>query len=100
MLKFRRRRREDSEPADFDQVAAPPPRPVIGLALGGGAARGLAHVGVIRALVRAGYEPDVIAGTSIGAAVGGLYAAGKLDALADWALSLKRRDVISLVDIA
>lgn len=100
MLKFRRRHREDSEPADFGQPVAPPPRPVIGLALGGGAARGLAHIGVIRTLVRAGYEPDVIAGTSIGATVGGLYAAGKLDAFADWALSLKRRDVISLVDIA
>ncbi|CEJ13618.1 NTE family protein RssA [bacterium YEK0313] len=77
-----------------------PPRPTIGVALGGGSARGLAHIGVLRALMRAGYTPDVIAGTSIGAVVGGLHAAGKLDALADWATSLKRRDVISLVDIA
>jgi NTE family protein len=101
MLTLRRRRRPEAEPADFaESTATPPPRPVIGLALGGGAARGLAHIGIIRTLVRAGYEPDVIAGTSIGAAVGGLYAAGKLDAFTDWALSLKRRDVISLVDIA
>ncbi|QCK87934.1 hypothetical protein E8L99_20340 [Phreatobacter aquaticus] len=76
------------------------PRPAIGLALGGGAARGLAHIGVIRTLVKAGYPPDVIAGTSIGGVVGGLYAAGKLDVFADWALSLTRREVIRLVDIA
>lgn len=79
---------------------AGPERPAIGLALGGGAARGLAHIGVLRALIRAGYAPDVIAGTSIGAVVGGFHAAGRLDTLADWALSLRRRDVISLVDIA
>jgi len=98
---LRLRRRAATEPSDFaESTITPPPRPTIGLALGGGAARGLAHVGIIRTLVRAGYEPDVIAGTSIGAAVGGLYAAGKLDAFTDWALSLKRRDVISLVDIA
>jgi NTE family protein len=89
------------EPAEGAAPApAPPPRPTIGLALGGGAARGLAHIGVLRALIRAGYEPDIIAGTSIGALVGGLYAAGRFETLADWALSLKRRDVISLVDIA
>jgi len=51
----------------------------IGLALGGGAARGFAHIGVLRALVRNGIKPDVIAGTSIGAVAGGLYAVNKLD---------------------
>ncbi|QCI62801.1 patatin-like phospholipase family protein [Phreatobacter stygius] len=101
MLRLRRtRRRQNEEPAEPKAAPVPPPRPTIGLALGGGAARGLAHIGVLRALVRAGYAPDVIAGTSIGAVVGGLYAAGKLEALADWAVALKRRDVISLVDIA
>lgn len=101
MLRLRRaRRRRDTDTAQPPGEPAPPPRPTIGLALGGGAARGLAHIGVLRALMRAGYTPDVIAGTSIGAVVGGLHAAGKLDALADWATSLKRRDVISLVDIA
>ncbi len=52
------------------------PRARVGLALGGGAARGFAHVGVIRALEQAGIVPDVIAGTSAGAVVGALYAAG------------------------
>jgi NTE family protein len=101
MLRLKRRRVAEPETAEGERPApAPPPRPTIGLALGGGAARGLAHIGVLRALIRAGYEPDIIAGTSIGALVGGLYAAGRFDKLADWALSLKRRDVISLVDIA
>ena len=54
---------------------------LIGLALGGGAARGLAHIGVIEALIEAGLEPDIIAGTSIGAIAGGFYASGRLDDL-------------------
>lgn len=57
-------------------AAAEAPRARVGLALGGGAARGFAHVGVIRALEQAGIVPDVIAGTSAGAVVGALYAAG------------------------
>ena len=52
----------------------------IGLALGGGSARGWAHIGVLRALSEAGIYPDIIAGTSIGAVVGGCYVAGELDA--------------------
>ena len=50
-------------------------RPSIGLALGGGAARGFAHIGVMRTLFAHGIVPDVIVGTSIGAVVGGCYAA-------------------------
>ena len=50
-------------------------RPSIGLALGGGAARGFAHIGVMRTLIAHGIVPDVIVGTSIGAVVGGCYAA-------------------------
>ncbi len=54
----------------------------LGLALGGGAARGLAHIGVLRALHRAGIRPDIITGTSIGALVGGSYATtGDVEAL-------------------
>ena len=53
----------------------------IGLALGGGSARGWAHIGVLRALNEAGIYPDIIAGTSIGAVVGGCYVAGELSAL-------------------
>src|SRR3546814_5553406 len=55
------------------QVLPPQSRPRIGLALGSGAARGWAHLGVIRALARHGIEPDVIVGTSIGAVVGGVH---------------------------
>ncbi|MFA6314570.1 MAG: patatin-like phospholipase family protein [Sterolibacterium sp.] len=59
-------------------AVAPPPRPAlkIALALGGGAARGFAHVGVIKALEAQGIVPDIIVGTSAGAVVGALYAAG------------------------
>ena len=53
----------------------------IGLALGSGSARGLAHIGVIRALQEAGIKIDVVAGTSIGALIGSVFAAGKLDAI-------------------
>ncbi|MFD1251587.1 NTE family protein RssA [Devosia equisanguinis] len=74
-------------------------KPKIGLALGSGAARGWAHVGVLDALVAAGIEPDIIAGTSMGALVGGVYASGRHAALRDWALSADRRIVASLVDV-
>lgn len=60
----------------------------IGLALGSGAARGMAHIGVLRALDEAGIRPDIVAGTSIGALVGGVYAAGKLGELSEIALGL------------
>jgi NTE family protein len=75
-------------------------RPSIGLALGGGGARGFAHVGVIRALVARGIKPDVIVGTSIGAVVGGCYAAGRLDAIEQWARGLTRRGILSYLDIS
>jgi NTE family protein len=70
----------------------------IGLALGGGAARGWAHIGVLRALLRAGIRPDIIAGTSIGAVVGGCYVAGHLDELEDFARELTRRRVLGYLD--
>lgn len=75
-----------------------PPRPRLGLALGGGAARGWSHIGVMRVLAGAGIVPDVIAGSSIGAVVGGCYAAGKLDEVEDFARSLTRRRVMGLLD--
>ncbi|MGL5526019.1 MAG: patatin-like phospholipase family protein, partial [Aeromonas veronii] len=58
-----------------------PRKPRVGLALGSGAARGWAHIGVIRALERLGIKPDLIAGCSIGSFVGAAYAAGELDRL-------------------
>ena len=75
-------------------------RPSIGLALGGGAARGFAHIGVMRRLEAAGIVPDVIVGTSIGAVVGGCYAARQLDGLEQWARSLSVRSILSYLDIS
>ncbi|MCG5529959.1 patatin-like phospholipase RssA [Halorhodospira halochloris] len=73
-------------------------KPRIGLALGSGSARGWSHIGVIRALEKAGVEPAVVAGTSIGALVGAFYAAGQLDALEPWVRNLGRREVIGMLD--
>lgn len=73
-------------------------KPKIGIALGGGAARGWAHIGVLKALIEAGIAPDIIAGTSIGAVAGGCYAAGKLDDLEAFALSLNRRKMFGFLD--
>src|SRR3990170_1283728 len=72
----------------------------IGLALGAGAARGWAHIGVIERLVENGIVPAVVAGTSIGALAGGMYCASKLHALKDFALSLTKRRVFSLLDVS
>lgn len=71
----------------------------IGIALGSGSARGWSHIGVLRALQKYGIEPDIIAGTSIGALVGSCYAAGKLDELEAWVSNLGWRDVVSLLDV-
>ncbi|KQQ31206.1 NTE family protein rssA [Methylobacterium sp. Leaf123] len=72
--------------------------PRIGLALGGGSARGWSHIGVIEGLEEAGIFPEVVAGCSIGAVVGGAYAAGRIGALKTFALSLTRRRVVGLLD--
>src|SRR5438128_9643097 len=74
-------------------------RPVIGLALGGGAARGFAHIGIVRTLIAHGIVPNVVVGTSIGAVVGGAYASGHLDRLEEWARRLQPRNIISYLDI-
>lgn len=73
-------------------------RAKIGLALGGGAARGWAHIGVVKALVEAGIKPDIIVGTSIGAVVGACHAAGHIDALEEFARELTRRRVFGYLD--
>ncbi len=75
-------------------------RPSIGLALGGGAARGFAHIGVMRTFAAHGIVPDVIVGTSIGAVVGGCYAARQLDGLEEWARGLNVRSILSYLDIS
>ncbi len=68
------------------------------LALGSGGARGYAHIGVIEALRARGYEVVGVAGSSMGALVGGLHAAGRLDEFADWAKSLTQRTILRLLD--
>ena len=75
-------------------------RPSIGIALGGGAARGFAHIGVLRTLLANAIKPDVVTGTSMGAVIGGCYAAGQLDGIAEWALSLTRRRVLGYLDVS
>ncbi|HJV03530.1 MAG TPA: patatin-like phospholipase family protein [Burkholderiaceae bacterium] len=92
----------DTTTAAAPQAAPQPPRKVrIGLALGGGAARGFAHIGVIKALEAQGIYPDIVVGTSAGSVVGAMYAAGNTGfqlqkmafdmdeaAISDWALPL------------
>nr|WP_305119272.1 patatin-like phospholipase family protein [Tahibacter harae] len=68
------------------------------MVLGSGGARGYAHVGVIEELLASGYEIRSVAGSSMGALVGGVYAAGKLPEYRDWACGLKTFDVLRLVD--
>jgi NTE family protein len=74
------------------------PRPRVALALGSGGARGYAHIGVIHELQARGYQIVGIAGSSMGALVGGLQAADKLDEFADWARSLTQRAILRLLD--
>lgn len=71
----------------------------IGLALGSGAARGWAHIGVLRALSDLGVRPDVICGTSIGALAGGFYLSGHLAALEDWAKQLTKLRMFRYMDV-
>src|SRR5512143_2506132 len=79
---------------------SPPPHTRIGLALGGGSARGWAHIGVIRALADAGIEPDLVCGTSIGALVGAAYVDGELDRLETWVRGLRVQTVVSFLDFS
>ncbi len=73
-------------------------RPKVGLALGAGAARGWSQLGILQELLANGFAPDIVAGTSIGAVVGGCFCAGRLDHLEAFALSLNRRRVFGLMD--
>lgn len=75
-----------------------PQRPRIGLALGSGSARGWSHIGVIRKLLEFGIVPDMVAGTSIGALVGGAWVSGNLDPLENWVRGLQRADILRLMD--
>jgi len=73
-------------------------KPTVALALGSGGAKGLAHIGAIEEIQAQGYEIVAIAGTSMGALIGGIYAAGKLEVYRDWVSALAKIDVLRLVD--
>lgn len=72
----------------------------VSLVLGSGGARGLAHIGVIRYLEENDYDIRSIAGCSIGAVIGGIYAAGKLDEYEKWVCAIDRVDIVSLLDFS
>jgi len=69
----------------------------VSLALSGGAARGYAHIGVIRELINNGFKINAIAGTSMGAIVGAMFAANKLDEYEKWVKGLYQHDIINLL---
>ena len=71
----------------------------VSLVLGSGGARGYAHIGVIEELEARGYQINCIAGSSMGALVGGLYAAGALDAYKEWVVGLTRLQILRLLDL-
>ncbi|GAA0685144.1 patatin-like phospholipase family protein [Dyella marensis] len=88
-----------SSPLPVDAApAAAARKPTVALALGAGGAKGLAHIGAIEEIERHGYQIVAIAGTSMGALIGGIYAMGKLEAYRDWVSALARMDVLKLVD--
>src|SRR5882757_6575602 len=92
MLEILRRHVPNGDDRSTDVGEVDRGKPVsIGLALSGGAARGFAHIGVIRTLVQNGIKPDVITGTSIGAIAAACYAAGHLNEFETWARHLTRR---------
>ena len=72
----------------------------VSLVLGSGGARGLAHIGIIQWLEERGYEIESIAGSSMGALVGGIHAIGELDAYTHWVKALRQIDVLRLLDFS
>jgi NTE family protein len=84
------------EPIPADAEA--PRRPTVALALGAGGAKGLAHIGAIEELERQGFQIVAVAGSSMGALIGGIYAMGRLDVYRDWVSALAKFDVLRLVD--
>ena len=72
----------------------------LSLVLGSGGARGLAHIGIIRELEANGYRIASISGCSMGALIGGIYAAGKLDVFEKWVLEISTVDIVNLLDLA
>ncbi|WP_299663327.1 patatin-like phospholipase family protein [uncultured Psychromonas sp.] len=79
---------------------SPKQKKCISLVLGSGGARGLAHIGIIKWLVENNYQIKSISGCSIGALIGGVYAAGKLEEFEQWVCGLSKLDIISLLDLS
>lgn len=71
----------------------------VSLILGSGGARGLAHIGVIHYLEENGYKIESISGCSIGALVGGIYAAGQLDQFESWVRAITKLNILALLDL-
>lgn len=72
--------------------------PQVSVALGGGAARGVSHIGVLRALIAEGFEIQAVAGTSIGSIIGGAFCAGRLDACEEYLQGLGWRGMLRMLD--
>jgi NTE family protein len=97
---FYRKNMDGAGASDRAAVIAAARWPKLGIALGAGGARGWSHIGVVLELNAQGIFPEIVAGTSIGALVGGAYAAGKLNELEIFARGLTRKRVISLMDVS
>jgi NTE family protein len=98
---------QDARVDGWNELGQPKPLPLpvnsrrkIGIALGAGAARGWSHIGVLLELAAHGIHPEIVAGTSIGAVVGGCYASGKLGEIEAFARSLTTKAVLSLMDVS
>lgn len=89
---------ETPAPSPSTELSAEPRKPTVALALGAGGAKGLAHIGAIEEIEAQGFEITAIAGTSMGALIGGVYAMGRLDVYRDWVCTLARLDVFKLLD--
>ena len=87
-----------ADPGALPAASGMPRKPRVAVALGAGAAKGLAHIGALEVLEERGFEIAAIAGTSMGALIGGIYGMGKLDIYRDWVSTLARFDVLRLVD--
>jgi NTE family protein len=74
-------------------------QPSVGIALGSGAARGWAHIGILKALNALNIRPSIVCGSSMGALIGASYCLGKLDPMEDWAKSLTRTGIIKFLDV-
>ena len=86
--------------ASSTHQTARPGRKTVALTLGSGGARGYAHIGAIEVLVERGYDIIAISGCSMGALIGGVYAAGKMQDYKDWVTGLGQFDVLKLLDVS